>query len=379
MEHPLGNRSKAKTVLEIGTARSQAGQLSYGSLDAVGLPTGGVDTFPIIIAQGRQPGPVLWLTASIHGDEYTGIITIHQVLNSDLVNQMRGTIIAVPTLNPAGLRMGDRRAYYLPYQDPNRLFPAMPIPSKRPPVAAPDDPLSPLELAYRRLFDLITDTGDYLIDLHNYSIGAIPFAFRDPIYYHDGERSAAQQLGKTMDEMLAAFGHTIINEFASADYLKRNLHRSVSGAVLNTARIPAFTVELGGYLTVDPAIVNAATAGIRNVMRWADMLDEPTEPITGIQILSPGYPIRRTQHPHAPHSGIVSFLVKPGDKVAKGDPIARLADIYGRPLGAHNGLVYTEHNGYVLGVSQGTAFYENDPLLSLAIRDEGELVLQIPT
>ncbi len=365
-----------KSKLEIGSASGQPGKLAYGALEAVALPSGGSDNFPVIIAQGPHDGPVLWLTASIHGAEYTGILVIHQLMTAELAERLRGAVVAVPTLNPAGLRTVDRGAYYLRGQDPNRLFPAPP----RRVVPTPDFPTSALELAYQRLFEHIARTGDYLIDLHNYAIGSLPFALRDPVYYRAGrDRPTAQQLQNTVGDMLNAFGHTIINEFVSNEYLKKNLHRSVSGAALNTAHIPAFTAELSGYLSVDPAVVAAAVTGIRNVLRWAGMLDGPMEPISGIRILSPGYALRRTQHPFAPQSGIVSYDVRAGDTVTIGDPIACLTDIYGRPFDGGSGLIRSELDGIVLGLSQGAICYQNDPLLSLAIRDDSELIAPYPT
>lgn len=366
-----------KSIIEVGTARAEQHQIVYGSLDALELPSGGWDRFPIIIAQGSANGPVLWLTANIHGAEYTGIPVIHQLLNDALVKSMHGTIIAVPSLNPAGLRNMQRSPYYLYGQDPNRLFPAPPTKQK---VERGEEPPSALEEAYQRLFNIITGTGSFLIDLHNYPIGSLSFAFRDPIYYRGGrDKAASQALQDRTGEMLNAFGHTIINEFASADYLKMNLHRSVSGSALNVGRMPAFTAELGGWLTVDPAMVKAAIAGIRNVMRWANMLDGDPEPITGIKILNPDHPIRRAQHPFAPHGGFCTVYVKAGDPVAIGDSIARITDIYGRPLGEHDGIVRSEYDGTVLGVVPGGIVYKNEPLLSLAIRDENDLVLPFPS
>jgi predicted deacylase len=363
--------------LEIGNVIGQPGQLAYGSVDAVALPNGGSDQFPILVAQGPDDGPVLWLTASIHGAEYTGIAVIHQLLTPELAHRLHGAVVAVPTLNPAGLRTAERSAYYARGQDPNRLFPG---PATKRASVSPDSSASPLELAYRRLFEHIDRTADYLIDLHNYAIGSIPFALRDPVYYRPGrDRSAAQQLQARVGEMLAAFGFTVVNEFASAEYLKKNLHRSVSGAALLTAHIPAFTAELGGYLTVDPVIVEAAASGLRNVMRWAGMLTDPVEPITGIRVLTPGYPMRRMLHPFASKSGIVRYLVGVGETVTAGDPVAQLTDIYGRPLEPDDGLIRSDFDGIVLALSQGAICYQSDPLLSLATRDDGELVVPFPT
>ncbi len=94
--------------LQIGSAQAEPGKLVYGALEAVELPSGDADAFPIIIAQGRADGPVLWLTASIHGNEYTGVPVIHELLTAELAARMRGTIVAVPTLNPAGFRSAQR-------------------------------------------------------------------------------------------------------------------------------------------------------------------------------------------------------------------------------------------------------------------------------
>jgi len=187
-----------------------------------------------------------------------------------------------------------------------------------------------------------------------------------------------QKLQDTAGAMLGAFGHTVVNEFVSAEYLKKNLHRSVSGATFNTAHIPAFTVELGGYMSVDLSIVYAALVGIRNVMRVMGLLDDAMEPITGIRVLNPGFPVRRMMHPYAPQSGIVQYLVKSGDAVTIGSPVVRLVDVYGRPIGKNNGYIHSEHDGYVLGLSVGAVCYQNDPLISLLVRDDADLVLPYP-
>lgn len=178
--------------------------------------------------------------------------------------------------------------------------------------------------------------------------------------------------------MLAALGLTVVNEFVSADYLKQNLHRSVSGSVLNTARIPAFTVELGGYLTIDPTIVAAAVAGLRNVLRSIGMLDGSPELVEGVRVLTPPYPVRRMLHPFAPAAGIVEYKVRSGDSITVGQPVARLTDIYGCPIGTDDGLIRTEFDGYVLGLSVGAACYQGNPLLSIATHDDNNLILSYP-
>jgi hypothetical protein len=364
------------TSIQVGTARSQPGEIVYGQFDAVPLPTGGMDSFPIIIAQGRMgKGPVLWLTANIHGGEYDGLAVIHQIVRPDLLADLKGAVIAVPTLSPAGLRIGERSPYYLRGKDPNRLFPGLPGADDNEDVFPP----SALELAYKRLYERIDATANYLIDFHNYGIRSIPFAFRDPIFYREArDKPVARKLQQTVGDMLNALGLTVVNEYASDRYLQMDLHRSVSGAALNRGRIPAVTIEVGGQLTVNVSHVQAVVIGVRNVMRWAGMLPGPVEPMPAVPIIKPGYPVRRTTHPRVPEACIIHHLVQPGDSVRAGDPVARMVDIFGRPVGTKDGLLRTEYDGFVMGLFPGIAFYPNEAILGLAVLDDGELILQIP-
>ncbi|MCZ2097886.1 MAG: succinylglutamate desuccinylase/aspartoacylase family protein, partial [Anaerolineae bacterium] len=269
----------------------------------------------------------------------------------------------------------ERSPYYLYGRDPNRLFPAMSGTLDENDTAFP----SALEMAYARLFERIAATGDYLIDLHNYGAVSIPFAFRDPVFYRDGrDKGVARKLQETVGAMLKAMGLTVVNEYVSAQYIKLHLHRSVSGAALNTARIPAVTVELGGQRVVNVRHVRAAAAGIRNVMRWAGMLPDPVEPIRDVPVIDLGHPVRRIQHPRVTTACIVQHLVQPGERVERGQPVARMVDVFGRPVETSDGVLCTEFDGFVLGLYPSLAHYPNEAVLGLAVRDDSSLVQPIP-
>jgi predicted deacylase len=366
---------------QIGSITGQPDKIVTGWLDGVGLPTGGADRFPVIVAQGREDGPVFWVTASIHGGEHTGLIAAQRLATPELVRDLKGTLVVIPTLNPAGLRTKERTAYYHS-GDPNRLFP-----EPRPRRSSGEDELeemSSLERAYRRVYDAIEASGaGYLLDLHNAQIGSLPMAFRDPVFYHrrPGQgmlRSQAQVLQDRVGEMLDAFGFTIVNEFASDSYVDRQLDRSVSGAVLNGLGIPAATIELGSWLYVDEHVVEACLAGLRNALRWAGMLAGDPEPPKGIPIIHPEGPVRRHLAPHAPQAGIVHHLVRPGERIEQGQPLARMTDIFGAPLGADGGLLRSEHDGFVLAWQHGVVRYEGEAVMVLAIPDDGQLVVPYP-
>ena len=117
--------------------------------------------------------------------------------------------------------------------------------------------------------------------------------------------------------------------------------------------------------------------GIRNVMRWAGMLPGEPEPMPDVPVVRPDFPVRRTTHPRVPQACIVHHLVQPGDMVQAGDPVARMVDIYGRPVGSEDGLLRTDYDGFVMGLFPGIAFYPNEAVMGLAIPDDSELIVQV--
>jgi hypothetical protein len=168
----------------------------------------------------------------------------------------------------------------------------------------------------------------------------------------------------------------VIREFPAEKYIDEDLHRSTSAAVLLLAGMPAFTVELGSGQMPDPAIVAASATGTRNVMRWAGMLDGDPEPIEGIKVVEAGFPVRRCSTPRVDRACVAIHLVAPGDLVKKGDPVAEIRDVWGRPLG--DGLLRAEYDGFVMGRSHGIYYYPGEAVLGMAIRDEAPLVAPYP-
>jgi predicted deacylase len=366
--------------IQIGTVTAKAGEIVKGWIEGVGLPTGGIDRFPLLIGQGRAEGPVFWVTASIHGGEHSGLVAAQRLLTPDLVADLRGTLVVVPTLSPAGLRIKERSPYYFS-GDPNRLFPEPHDGSRDADV---EEVKPGLELAYQRVYEAIQASGaGYLLDLHTAQIGSLPMVFRDPVFYHRNRSSglSRREAGLLQDqvgEMLEAFGFTIINEFAVTNYVTKNLHRSVSGAVLNGLGIPAATVELGSWLHIDTGVIEACLSGLRNTLRWAEMLPGDLEPIKGIPVIDPSYPVRRHYGPHAPLAGISHQLVRPGERIEPGMPLARMTDIHGDPLGLDDGLLRSEWDGYVIAWQHGVVRYQGEPIMVLAIRDDSDLVVAYP-
>ena len=78
-------------------------------------------TIPVHVIHGRKEGPVLFVSAAIHGDEILGVEIIRRLVQYKKLRQIRGTLLAVPVVNVYGFIHHSR---YLPdRRDLNRFFP----------------------------------------------------------------------------------------------------------------------------------------------------------------------------------------------------------------------------------------------------------------
>ncbi len=360
----------ANREIEVGSAVSRRGDYSYGSIRVLDLPTGGHEEIPVVIAQGLDDGPTVWVTANIHGGELTGIASLHTVLTDDLPRRLRGTFIALPTINPAGLQVMQRYPYY-EAKDPNRVWPGF----KKSDTAS--IPPAIYQQVAQQIFDAVMATKpDCLLDLHNASIDSIPFTIRDRVLHapdaDESGKAAASDLADRLDWLARTFGLSLVNESPSAKYVDLALHRSVAGSMVNTAGIPSLTLELGMGMAIDHAAVKAGAKGIINVLRGYGMLDGEPDPIAEVPVIDLGFPVRRDDSARAPVSGILQSAIRSGQPFSAGDLLARMVDIYGRPI--EGGEIVAKADGWIIGWSNGIAKYRGQSLASLAVRDDEPLI-----
>ncbi|PWI47868.1 hypothetical protein CEE45_09500 [Candidatus Heimdallarchaeota archaeon B3_Heim] len=367
---------KLVKAIKIGSAKSEPGKLTYGFIDGIELPTGIIEKIPVMIAQGLKDGPTFFLTANVHGFELTGVAVIHELVTEQLAQELKGTVIAIPTLNPSAFRKYHHKAEY-DDRDPNRLFPEGKFKEKDSDNGDKEYPKL-YEHITNKIFSIFEKYADYHIDFHNHSLLSIPYAILDRLFYKDeSEKEAAEKLFKQQKEMVDSFGMLVCAEFPANKYLKMKLHRSVSGSTFNSLGIPAFTAELGENRFLVPEVITGSVKGTRNVLKWAGMLDGPIEQITEFPVPKPQERVRRFDHPRVKRSGIVRFIVKAGDYVTKGQPIAKFTDIVGRPL--DDGYIRTEYDGYMVSLQTKMTVYPNDTIAEMGIKDEFPLVVPLPS
>lgn len=88
------------------------------------LPTGTWESIPVAVVNGRRPGPHVFLSGAIHGNEINGVEIVRRVLRQLDARRLAGAVVAVPVVNVFGFVNQSR---YLPdRRDLNRSFPGSP-------------------------------------------------------------------------------------------------------------------------------------------------------------------------------------------------------------------------------------------------------------
>ena len=76
---------------------------------------------PVFVTRGYAPGPMLCITAGVHGDELNGVEVARRAFARSNPQKLRGTLVALPAINATGVRTGNR--YLSDRRDLNRAFP----------------------------------------------------------------------------------------------------------------------------------------------------------------------------------------------------------------------------------------------------------------
>lgn len=114
-------RARPAGPLTVAGESTPAGERRRFEIEAARLVTGGWLSIPVEVVNGSMPGPRVWLSGAIHGDELDGIEIIRRTLARLDPATLAGSVIAVPIVNVFAL-VGKSR--YLPdRRDLNRSFP----------------------------------------------------------------------------------------------------------------------------------------------------------------------------------------------------------------------------------------------------------------
>ena len=90
-------------------------------IDMVRNGMGEMIRLPAFVARGAEDGPVLGVTAAMHGNELNGVRIVQRLIAELSPASMRGTVVAIPVVNIPGFLANERE--FNDGYDLNRVMP----------------------------------------------------------------------------------------------------------------------------------------------------------------------------------------------------------------------------------------------------------------
>ncbi len=308
----------------IGETIIEPGQRMTVNIPVADLYTHTEMSMPVHVIHGRRPGPRLFLSAAIHGDEIGGVEIIRRILRQKRLASLRGTLIAVPVVNVFGFINNLR---YLPdRRDLNRFFPG-----------------SPSGSLTSRLADIfmkeIVSRCTHGIDLHTGS---------------SHRTNLPQVRAKLEDETTRSLALT----FGAPVVLDANLRDGSLREAAAEMGVQMLLYESGESLRFDEVAIRAGVRGILAVMTDIGMITGKKTKGSRIEPVV----ARSSTWVRAPNSGIFRSSVRLGERVSKKSVLGRIAD----PFGIHEEKILSPASGLVIGKLNLPLVHEGDALLHLA-------------
>lgn len=313
----------AREPIVIGGVSVEPGQRCYVDLPLPPLYTHTSVAMPVHVIHGKQPGPVLFVTAAIHGDEINGIEIIRRLLATKSLSRLAGTLIAVPVVNVYGFVSQSR---YLPdRRDLNRSFPG----SEQGSMAA--------RLADTLMSEIVAKCT-HGIDLHTAAEG----------------RANLPQIRVDLDahpdllELAEAFAPPILLD----SHTREGTLRSAAG------NLPLLLYEAGEALRFDELAIRAGLKGVLRVMRHLNMLPANK----GVDKKSKPWLANNSVWMRAPQSGILRSRIPLGGIVEEGVVLGYISD----PFGEAEQAVVSDVSGVLIGITKLPLVHEGEALYHVA-------------
>jgi predicted deacylase len=279
-------------------------------------------TIPVKVIRAKKSGPVLFVCSAIHGDELVGVEIIRRLLRHPGLRLLRGSLLAVPTVNVHGMVI---RSRYLPdRRDLNRHFPGR----KEGTLAS--------TLAYTFLKEIVRPSTHgidiHTASAHRFNLPQIRGALTDP------------ETGR----LARAFGVPVLFDAPQREGSLRASVVSQGKAML--------LYEAGEALRYDEQCIEHGVSGVLRVMQALDMIAE-APPLPDIK----PFIARSSRWVRAPRSGIFRPVVAPGEIVKRNQTLGIVSDA----LGEEEFPVVSSGVGIVIGSAQLPLVYRGDALFHI--------------
>src|SRR5690625_3097577 len=98
-------RAATNNAIEIGGTKVKPGQHVTVELPLAAMYTHADVMLTVHVVNGRRPGPCIFVCAAIHGDELNGVEIIRRLLKSKQLDQLHGTLLAIPLVDRKSTRL----------------------------------------------------------------------------------------------------------------------------------------------------------------------------------------------------------------------------------------------------------------------------------
>jgi predicted deacylase len=321
---PGASRRPANASITIGGVTVRPGTRASIDLDMGRLYTHMPTTMPVQVVCGRKAGPVLFVSAAIHGDELNGVEILRRLLRLPVLKRLRGTLIGVPIVNLHGFIQSSR---YLPdRRDLNRVFPG----SERGSLASRVAHLFMTEIVHQATHGIDLHTGA----VHRANLPQIRADLDDP------------ETGR----LARAFGTPVILNAAIRDGSLR--------AAAAEREIPILLYEAGEALRFDEFSIRGGVNGILRVMEALDML-----PASRRKPLPAPHEARSSSWVRAPQSGLFRARMDLGARVIRDQSVL---GVVSDPFGEREQEVVAPFSGLIIGRSNLPLVNEGDAVYHVA-------------
>ncbi len=313
-----------QTPFQIGKHRVPAGTRRTVDLPVSVLSDHTPVSMSVHVAHGRRPGPTLFVSAAIHGDEIIGVEIVRRLLRAPSLDKLKGTLLAIPIVNAYGFMNHSR---YLPdRRDLNRVFPGSPQGS----LAS--------RLAHIFMTEIV-NRSDVGIDLHSAAV----------------HRTNLPQIRVSPSKPETV---TLAEAFGAPLVLTS---KTRPGSLRQSAQdndVDVLLYEAGEGLRFDEFAVRAGVTGILRIMHQLKML--PARGITKLK--APPIQSSSSFWQRAPAGGLLRAFKTIGDEVSEGDVLGIISD----PFGEMDTEILAEEDGLVIGRSNLPVANEGDGLFHIA-------------
>lgn len=298
-------------------------------------------SLPILIADSNKKGPIVWITAGIHGNEITGTSVIQTVFRNLKNNPLiKGKIFAFPIMNPSGFENNTRNEPHS-QEDLNRTFDI-------------ETPSTSGQYLTKLILKTILNTKpDYLLDLHTDTSNSIAYSIVD--YPPNVNTQTLNRVINLAKQIRLPWG---IDTEKNSGY---PLYMCLSGQLMRN-EIPSLTIELGGPNLIINKYKKIGVKAIFNLLYQQKMINNYKTDKQKFQEKR----LFLYEEIYTNTSGLLEYIVKPGQTIKKGKILAIIRNIFGEKVE----ILKSPVNGILFSHCDQSVVFPGEILFTLGVTNE---------